>query len=80
MYRTGLYNEKCIAWEDMAQADKIWPNWKIFVTKVIRNKHRLQRVAGTSYNANSAVAETLQQDTIDALANLAFAAADDQHA
>eukprot|EP00957_Ditylum_brightwellii_P080425 6117137-Ditylum_brightwellii.AAC.1 len=42
MYRTGLYNEKCIMWEDMAPADKTWPNWKIFFMKVIRDKHRLQ--------------------------------------
>eukprot|EP00957_Ditylum_brightwellii_P018972 1427630-Ditylum_brightwellii.AAC.1 len=64
----------------MALADKTWPNWKIFFTKVIRNKYRLQRAASTSYNVNSAVAETLQQDTIDALANLASATADDQNA
>eukprot|EP00957_Ditylum_brightwellii_P092111 7013537-Ditylum_brightwellii.AAC.1 len=57
MYRTGLYNEKYIAWEDMAPAGKTWPNWKIFFTKVIRDRRRLQRAAGTSYNANSAVAE-----------------------
>eukprot|EP00957_Ditylum_brightwellii_P120474 9191888-Ditylum_brightwellii.AAC.1 len=48
--------------------------------KVIRDKRRSQRAAGTSYNAHSAVAETLQQDTIDALANLASATADDQNA
>eukprot|EP00957_Ditylum_brightwellii_P128850 9829385-Ditylum_brightwellii.AAC.1 len=80
MYRTGLYNENCIAWEDMAPANKTWPNWKKKFTKVIQDKRRLQRVAGTSYNAHSAMAETLQQDTIDALANLASATADDQNA
>eukprot|EP00957_Ditylum_brightwellii_P031842 2414632-Ditylum_brightwellii.AAC.1 len=33
MYRTGLYNKKCITWEDMAPVNKTWPNWKIFFTK-----------------------------------------------
>eukprot|EP00957_Ditylum_brightwellii_P085749 6523637-Ditylum_brightwellii.AAC.1 len=64
----------------MAPADKTWPNWKVFFTKVVRDRRRLQRAASTSYNANSAVAETLQQDTIDALANLAPATADDRNA
>eukprot|EP00957_Ditylum_brightwellii_P094207 7172664-Ditylum_brightwellii.AAC.1 len=80
MYRTGLYNKKCITYEDMAQADKTWLNWEKKFTKVVRDKHRLQRAAGTSYNAHSAVAETVQQDTIDALANLASATADDRNA
>eukprot|EP00957_Ditylum_brightwellii_P093612 7128437-Ditylum_brightwellii.AAC.1 len=47
---TGRYNDKCITWEDMAPADKTWLNWKIFFMKVIWDKHRLQRAAGTSYN------------------------------
>eukprot|EP00957_Ditylum_brightwellii_P169299 12885207-Ditylum_brightwellii.AAC.1 len=79
MYRTGLCNEKSITWKDMAPADKTWPNWKIFFMKVIQDKRRLKRAAGTSYNTSSAVAETLQQDTIDALANLASATADDKN-
>eukprot|EP00957_Ditylum_brightwellii_P001328 104117-Ditylum_brightwellii.AAC.1 len=33
MYRTGLYNEKCIAWEDLPMAQKAWLEWKIFFTK-----------------------------------------------
>eukprot|EP00957_Ditylum_brightwellii_P161455 12293077-Ditylum_brightwellii.AAC.1 len=42
MYRTGLYNEKCIVWEDMDPASKTWPNWKIFFTKVVQDRRRLQ--------------------------------------
>eukprot|EP00957_Ditylum_brightwellii_P140338 10692516-Ditylum_brightwellii.AAC.1 len=64
----------------MALADKTWPNLKICFSKVIHDRRRLQQAAGTTYNANSAVAEMLQQDTIDALANLASATADDQNA
>eukprot|EP00957_Ditylum_brightwellii_P167850 12777414-Ditylum_brightwellii.AAC.1 len=79
MYRTVLYNEKCIAWEDLPQAIKIWPPWKIFFTKVVQDHRRLQQAAGTNYRANSAVTETLQQDTIDALANLASAMADNRN-
>eukprot|EP00957_Ditylum_brightwellii_P088743 6758260-Ditylum_brightwellii.AAC.1 len=45
MYRTGRYNKKCITWEDKDPADKTWLNWKIFFTKVICDKHRLQRAA-----------------------------------
>eukprot|EP00957_Ditylum_brightwellii_P017619 1327340-Ditylum_brightwellii.AAC.1 len=37
IYRTGIYNKKCIAWEDLDPANKIWPNWKIFFMKVIRD-------------------------------------------
>eukprot|EP00957_Ditylum_brightwellii_P188501 14350347-Ditylum_brightwellii.AAC.1 len=59
---TGLYNEKCIAWEDLPQARKAWLQWKIFFTKVVRDCRRLQQVAGKKYQANSAVTETLQQD------------------
>eukprot|EP00957_Ditylum_brightwellii_P098795 7526143-Ditylum_brightwellii.AAC.1 len=77
MYRTGLYNEKCIAWEDLPPARKIRPQWKIFFMKVVRDRRRLQQATKTNYRANSAVSETLQQDTINALANLACATADD---
>eukprot|EP00957_Ditylum_brightwellii_P122218 9320187-Ditylum_brightwellii.AAC.1 len=76
MYRTDMYNEKCIAWEDLPQARKTWPQWKIFFTKVVQDCRRLQQAAGTNYRANSAVTETLQQDTINALENLALATAD----
>eukprot|EP00957_Ditylum_brightwellii_P065803 4991502-Ditylum_brightwellii.AAC.1 len=30
MYRTGLYNKKCLTWEDKPDTEKMWPNWKIF--------------------------------------------------
>eukprot|EP00957_Ditylum_brightwellii_P018629 1399438-Ditylum_brightwellii.AAC.1 len=59
---------------------KTWPQWKIFFTKVVQDCRRLQQAAGTNYLANSAVTETLQQDTIDALANLALTTADDPNA
>mmetsp|Transcript_3853 Transcript_3853/g.5724 ORF Transcript_3853/g.5724 Transcript_3853/m.5724 type:complete len:144 (+) Transcript_3853:368-799(+) len=32
MYQTGLYNEKCITWEDLPAANKAWPRWKMFLT------------------------------------------------
>eukprot|EP00957_Ditylum_brightwellii_P187819 14300807-Ditylum_brightwellii.AAC.1 len=59
MYRTGLYNEKCITWEDMGPNNKTWPNWKILFTKVVLDRHCLQKAAGTSYQANRAATETL---------------------
>eukprot|EP00957_Ditylum_brightwellii_P101570 7740598-Ditylum_brightwellii.AAC.1 len=80
MYRTGLYNKKCLTWEDKPDAEKTWPNWKIFFTKVIRSYRRLRKAAGMHYQANSAMQESLQQDTVDALANLASATADDRNA
>eukprot|EP00957_Ditylum_brightwellii_P137091 10453215-Ditylum_brightwellii.AAC.1 len=64
----------------MDPVSKTWLNWKIFFTKVVQDRRRLQQAAGTSYNANSAVAETLPQDTIDTLANLVSATEDDQNA
>eukprot|EP00957_Ditylum_brightwellii_P063778 4839430-Ditylum_brightwellii.AAC.1 len=45
MYRTGLYNKKCLAWEDKPDAQKTWPNWKIFFTKVICDHRRLRKAA-----------------------------------
>eukprot|EP00957_Ditylum_brightwellii_P083623 6356765-Ditylum_brightwellii.AAC.1 len=54
MYRTRLYTKKCISWEDMDPANKTWPYWKIFFTKVVQDRCRLQKAAGTSYQANSA--------------------------
>eukprot|EP00957_Ditylum_brightwellii_P137399 10475610-Ditylum_brightwellii.AAC.2 len=80
MYRTGQYNKKCLAWEDKPDADKTWPNWKIFFTKVIRDHRRLCKVAGMHYQANSVIQENIQQDTVNALANLASATADDRNA
>eukprot|EP00957_Ditylum_brightwellii_P016553 1244388-Ditylum_brightwellii.AAC.1 len=61
-------------------AQKIWPEWKIFFTKVVQDHCRLQRASGTNYHANGAVNEALQQDTINALAKLATAMADDRNA
>eukprot|EP00957_Ditylum_brightwellii_P173983 13246411-Ditylum_brightwellii.AAC.1 len=80
MYQIGLYNEKCITWEDLPTADKTWPWWKTFFTIVVRDHHCLQQAAGSHFQANSAVQEALQQDTIDALANLASATPDDCNA
>eukprot|EP00957_Ditylum_brightwellii_P022615 1705951-Ditylum_brightwellii.AAC.1 len=79
MYIPGLYNEKCIAWKDLTQARKTWPQLKIFFTKVVRDCKRLQKAVGTNYRTNCAVTETLQQDTIDTLAKLPSAMADDQN-
>eukprot|EP00957_Ditylum_brightwellii_P138496 10556837-Ditylum_brightwellii.AAC.1 len=80
MYRTGLYNEKCVTWEDKPNAEKTWPNWKIFFTKVIRDHRRLRKAAGMHYQANSVLQDNLQQDTVNALANLASATADNRNA
>eukprot|EP00957_Ditylum_brightwellii_P168004 12789171-Ditylum_brightwellii.AAC.1 len=55
MYQTGLYNEKCITWEDLPAANKAWPRWKMFLTKVVRDRQHLQQAAGSHSQANSAV-------------------------
>eukprot|EP00957_Ditylum_brightwellii_P195118 14866972-Ditylum_brightwellii.AAC.1 len=65
---------------DLPTAQKTWPEWEIFFTKVVQDHRRLQRSAGTNYRANSKVNDVLQQDTIDALANLVLATADDRNA
>eukprot|EP00957_Ditylum_brightwellii_P075999 5777145-Ditylum_brightwellii.AAC.1 len=72
--RTGLYSEKCLTWEDMPNAEKTWPNWKSFFTKVVHNHRKLCKAAGMNYQANGVLQDNLQQDTVDALANLASAA------
>eukprot|EP00957_Ditylum_brightwellii_P000566 44011-Ditylum_brightwellii.AAC.1 len=41
---------------------------------------QLQQAAGTNFTSNSAIQDNLQQDTIDALANLASATLDDHNA
>eukprot|EP00957_Ditylum_brightwellii_P189892 14456369-Ditylum_brightwellii.AAC.2 len=53
---------------------------RFFFTKVICDHRRLYKAAGMHYQANSVIQENLQQDTVDALANLALATADDRNA
>eukprot|EP00957_Ditylum_brightwellii_P146570 11158224-Ditylum_brightwellii.AAC.1 len=80
MYRTDLYNKKCLAWEDKPNVEKTWPNWKIFFTKVICDHRRHRKTAGMHYQANSVLQDNLQQDTVDELVNLVSATADDRNA
>eukprot|EP00957_Ditylum_brightwellii_P201713 15326867-Ditylum_brightwellii.AAC.1 len=80
MYYTSLYNEKCLSWEDLPPVQRTWPTWKIYFTKVIRDYRRLHKAASMNYQANSTYGKTVQQDTIDALANLASAMADGRNA
>eukprot|EP00957_Ditylum_brightwellii_P001763 135252-Ditylum_brightwellii.AAC.1 len=76
MYKTGLYNEKYLTWEDKTATEKTWPNWKAFLTKVVRDHQRHCKASGMNCQANS----ILQEDTIEVLANLASTTADDKNA
>eukprot|EP00957_Ditylum_brightwellii_P165972 12636534-Ditylum_brightwellii.AAC.1 len=58
----------------------MWPNWKIFFAKVIRDHMILHNAAEMHYQANSVLQDNLQQDMVDALANLALATTDDRNA
>eukprot|EP00957_Ditylum_brightwellii_P190925 14538023-Ditylum_brightwellii.AAC.1 len=58
MYHTNVYNKKCLAWEDLPQAQKTWPEWKIYFTKVIRDHRHLRKAGGMQYQANSAYGDT----------------------
>eukprot|EP00957_Ditylum_brightwellii_P192386 14646304-Ditylum_brightwellii.AAC.1 len=76
MCRTGLYKEKCPAWEDKLDNEKTWYGWNIYFTKVVCDHHQLRKAAGMNYQANSVYNSTIQQDTIDAITNLTSATAD----
>eukprot|EP00957_Ditylum_brightwellii_P120117 9165551-Ditylum_brightwellii.AAC.1 len=54
MYCTGLYNKKCLQWEDKPPHEKTWLAWKAFFTKVVHDHCHLCKVAGMNYQANSA--------------------------
>ena len=41
-------------------AQKKWPAWKIYFTKVIRDHHCLRKAAGMNYHANSTYGDTMQ--------------------
>eukprot|EP00957_Ditylum_brightwellii_P081617 6208929-Ditylum_brightwellii.AAC.1 len=49
MYCMGLYNKKCLQWEDKPPHEKTWPAWKAFFPKVVRDHCCLQKVAGMNY-------------------------------
>eukprot|EP00957_Ditylum_brightwellii_P032141 2436968-Ditylum_brightwellii.AAC.1 len=79
MYRIGLYNEKCLTWDDKPDAQKTWPNWKYFFTKVVRDHCRLCKTSGMNYQTNSVIQENMQQDMIKTLSNLASATVDNRN-
>eukprot|EP00957_Ditylum_brightwellii_P127078 9688299-Ditylum_brightwellii.AAC.1 len=80
MYYMGLYNEKCLQWEDKPPNEKTWLAWKAFFIKVVHDHHCLHKAVGMNYQVNSAVQVIIQQDAIYALANLASATVDDRNA
>mmetsp|Transcript_19484 Transcript_19484/g.28690 ORF Transcript_19484/g.28690 Transcript_19484/m.28690 type:complete len:408 (+) Transcript_19484:103-1326(+) len=79
MFRTGLYTRECIEWDEKPAADKTWPNWKLHFTKAVRDQRQIKRAQQTGYQANVVLNNNITADTIEALANLVTATADDRN-
>jgi hypothetical protein len=82
IFATGILMSACRRWNEKADADKTWVNFKAHFAAAYRQHKQMQvESAGTSGYANAAVAQTedaMVEATIGALANLATATASDR--
>jgi hypothetical protein len=78
-FQTGLFADDCKAWKRKDAGDKIWPAFKTFFSEAHKEWRQSQATtAGTGYS--SSANSVYQQDTVDAIANLATATAHDRSA
>jgi hypothetical protein len=75
IFQTGLFTNTCRTWRRRMAADKTWPNFKAdfaLAHQEIRESQSTAQGAGFQ-SANSVLENKLQQQTFEALANLATA-------
>ena len=81
IFSTGILMSACRRWNEKAEADKTWVNFKAHFAAAYRQHKQMQvESAGMSGYANAAVAQTedaMVEATIGALANLATATTSD---
>jgi hypothetical protein len=80
--QTGLFTDACRDWRRRPAIEKTWPNFKTDFAQAhqeIRESQVTSQGAGF-HSANAALAAELQEQTFEALANLATATASDRSA
>jgi hypothetical protein len=84
VFNTGMFFDDCKDWLRKAVADRTWDNFKTFFLQAQSEHRQQQRTAAKSgYSANAALTgakENIQEETAQALANLATATASDRTA
>ena len=87
VFQTGIFADDCREWKRRAPAYKTWPQFKIDFTRAHQEYRESQVVTpgaagflATDLPSNYASPEESQQQTIDAIANLATATAADRNA
>ena len=84
LFKTGMFADDCKMWRRRDPADKTWPYFKTYLTvthQEIRESQKTSQGAGY-HSTNNATMENLRQDiqqeTVDAISNLATATAADR--
>lgn len=76
IFATGMFHDDCKIWNRKPVADKIWTNFKPFFARAHREfRDTKTTTTGASYGSANAA---YQQETVDAIANLATATAHDR--
>lgn len=84
IFATGLFTEECKVWKRRTSADKTWANFKTAFSLAHRElrEARLTTAGATGYSSANSVVQSAghvhQQETIDAIANLATATSHDR--
>jgi hypothetical protein len=76
LFKSGVLLNACEKWNGRPLADKTWNNLKLHFTRA-HTTYRLTRntVIGAEYNVANAATLEFEQDTVEAITNLANAAA-----
>jgi hypothetical protein len=77
IFATGMFHDDCKIWNRKPAADKTWIPFKTFFARAHR-EFRDTRTTTTGAGYGSANAASYQQETVDAIANLATATAHDR--
>jgi hypothetical protein len=76
IFSTGMFHDDCKIWNRKADADKTWTTFKIFFARAHREfRDTKTTTTGAGYGSANAA---YQQETVDAIANLATATAHDR--
>ena len=77
MFTTGLFKDKCKAWNRLPLVARDWATFKLIFTAAARELREMQAMSGTAGYANSVTADLTTQ-TSEALTTLAQANAHDR--
>ena len=79
MFATGLYKDKCKAWNRLVPSFRTWATFKLIFTAAARELREMQSMTGNSGYVNNVTQELLDQTAL-ALNTLASAASEDRQA